>query len=188
MLLCVALFASVARCATQVLVPGRISFVLKLTRWKGVPMQMFLARRALQLHLAFDTYLGYSFERIYMLLCVAILASVARCATQVLVLVRISFVLKLTGWKGVAMQMSFARRTLQPPLAVHTYVGFTIERTYILLCSAFLASVATNATQVLVPCCISFVLYLTHWKSIAGYVLLADCACHFVLLLVTYTA
>ena len=93
-----------------------------------------------------------------MLLCVAILASVARCATQVLFLVSISFVLKLTGWKGVAMQMSFARRTLQPPLAVDTYVGFIIERTYILLCSAFLASVAIYTTQVLCPCCISFVL------------------------------
>ena len=52
-------------------------------------MQMFFACRALQLHLAFDAFLGYTFERLYMLLCVAILASVARCAPQVLVPVRI---------------------------------------------------------------------------------------------------
>ena len=84
--------------------------------------------------------------------------------------------------------MSVARRALQLHLAFSTCVGCTSERLNMLLCFTLLASVARGATHVFVLDCISFVLELAPWKSIAGELLVADSACDFLLLLVTFAA
>ena len=99
MLLCSTVLARVARCTTQMLVPGCISLVLELTPRKIVPLQMLVARLALQLHLAFSTCVGCASERVNILFCFAPLASVARGAAQVLLPAGLSSVLKLSRWK-----------------------------------------------------------------------------------------
>ena len=72
---------------------GFVSLVRELTARKGAPVQMLVARLALQLHLAFSTSVRSTSERKNMLLCFALLADVASAATRVLIPDCISFVL-----------------------------------------------------------------------------------------------
>ena len=80
-LFCSATAASVALGATQVQVLACAPPAPELTRWKRVAGQMLLARRARKLFLAGHTCVGRTIEGMDILLCSAIVTSVALGAT-----------------------------------------------------------------------------------------------------------